>query len=82
MKRYGLSWLWILGFSGLAFGGEAGSSREAEWKKTVEGAKKEGQVTIYPGAGQSLLPIEAGVWSRSSAALRTKESLVPAWPHT
>ncbi len=64
MKWYGLSWLWILGFSGLAFGGEAGSSREAEWKKAVDAANKEGQVTIYPGAGQSLLPIEAGVFQK------------------
>jgi iron(III) transport system substrate-binding protein len=30
----------------------------------VEAAKKEGQVTIYPGAGQSLLPIEAGVFQK------------------
>lgn len=64
MKRYWLYGLWIFYCPSFVFGGEAGSSWQAEWKKTVDAAKREGQVTIYPGAGQSLLPIEAGVFQK------------------
>jgi iron(III) transport system substrate-binding protein len=55
----------LCGLYGLAVAGQGGvPAWEAEWKRTVEAAKKEGQVTIYPGAGQSLLPIEAGVFQK------------------
>jgi len=37
---------------------------QAEWEKTVEAAKREGQVTIY-GFGAPMLPIEAGVFQKS-----------------
>jgi iron(III) transport system substrate-binding protein len=56
--------LWIFCSIGPALGGQAASSWQAEWQRTVDAAKKEGQVTIYPGAGQSLLPIEAGVFQK------------------
>jgi len=37
----------------------AQTSRDAEWKKTVEAAKKEGQVTIYTESGQNTLLIDS-----------------------
>lgn len=37
---------------------------QAEWKKTVEAAKKEGQIHVYIFGGQSALPIEAGVFQK------------------
>ncbi len=36
----------------------------AEWEKTVEAAKKEGQVTIYGFGAPALLPVEAGVFQK------------------
>lgn len=35
-------------------------SWQVEWKKTVEAANKEGQVTIYAFGGATMLSIEAG----------------------
>lgn len=60
----GFFWLCLFCPRGPVFGGEAGFSWEPEWQRTLTAAKKEGQVTIYPGAGQSLLPIEAGVFQK------------------
>jgi len=37
---------------------------QTEWERTVEAAKREGQVTIYAFAGGPLLPIEAGVFQK------------------
>jgi iron(III) transport system substrate-binding protein len=63
--------LWPCGLQGLAFAGQGGvPAWESEWKRTIEAAKKEGQVTIYPGAGQSLLPIEAGVFQKRFPEIR------------
>jgi len=39
-------------------------SWQVEWRKTVEAANKEGQVTIYASAGATMLPIEAGVFQK------------------
>jgi len=43
---------------------EAQSSWEAEWKKTVEAAKKEGQVTIYTESSQNTLLIDQRVFQK------------------
>jgi len=55
-------------FGSAVFGAPAGAAVEpawqAEWKKTVEAAKKEGQVNLYIFGGQSALPIEAGVFQK------------------
>ncbi len=39
-------------------------SWQIKWRKTVEAAKKEGQVTIYAFGGATMLPIEAGVFQK------------------
>ena len=43
---------------------------EAEWNKTVEAAKREGQVNLYIFGGQSALPIEAGVFQKRFPEIR------------
>lgn len=43
---------------------ESAESWQADWAKTVEGAKKEGRVHIYVFAGASALVIEAGVFQK------------------
>lgn len=42
----------------------AGESRRSEWEKTLQAAKKEGQVTVYHFAGSSGLLIEAGIFQK------------------
>lgn len=51
-------------FSGSPLWSAGEPSSLAEWKKTVEAAKKEGQVNLYIFGGQSALPIEAGVFQK------------------
>jgi len=49
---------------GRASSAEQETAWRGEWKKTVEAAEKEGQVTIYAFGGATLLPIEAGVFQK------------------
>jgi iron(III) transport system substrate-binding protein len=49
------------GFTGAA---KAQTSREAEWKKTVEAAKKEGQITIYTESSQNSMLVDSGAFQK------------------
>jgi len=60
---------WMLGvfLLALSFSAEqvrGAESRQKEWDRTVEAAKREGQVTIYAFSGGPMLPIEAGVFQK------------------
>ncbi len=44
--------------------GKAHASWEAEWEKTVAGAKKEGQVTVYTSSRQNNLLLEQGAFQK------------------
>lgn len=42
----------------------AGAAAEAEWQKTVQAAKKEGQVTIYTNSSQTTLLVNSGAFQK------------------
>ncbi len=58
--------LWLCLIAAYAFTGaeKAQASWEADWKKTVEAAKKEGQVTIYTSSRQNNLLLESGAFQK------------------
>lgn len=47
--------LWVL-FAGTAFGADSRPAWQIEWEKTVEAAKKEGQVSVYISGYEEVLP--------------------------
>jgi iron(III) transport system substrate-binding protein len=53
----------------LVSAGEARSNAEAEWAKTVEAAKQEGQVTIYGTRGYQLI-VDEGVFQKSYPGIK------------
>src|SRR5712691_8366863 len=50
-------------FSPVTFAAESGRGRSGEWEKTVEAAKKEGQLTVYYWG--SALAIDSGAFQKA-----------------
>ncbi len=55
---------WLVAAPAFTGAGKAHANWEAEWKKTVEAAKEEGQVTIYTSSRQSNLLLESGAFQK------------------
>jgi len=55
---------WLVSEHAFTGAGKAHASWEAEWKRTVEAAKKEGQVTIYTSSRQSNLLLQSGAFQK------------------
>jgi iron(III) transport system substrate-binding protein len=65
MCLWSLLFSWqVIGGSPAAVAGETRSSSTAEWKRTVDAAKKEGQVTIYGTRGYQLI-VDEGVFQKA-----------------
>lgn len=58
----------FLVFSPAAFAAESGRSGSGEWEKTVEAAKKEGQLTVYYWG--SPLAIDSGAFQKAYAEIK------------
>jgi len=55
---------WLVAAHAFTGAGKAHASWEAEWERTVEAAKKEGQVTIYTSSRQNNLLLESGAFQK------------------
>ncbi len=55
---------WLVAVHVLTGAAKAQASWEAEWKRTVEAAKKEGQVTIYTSSRQNHLLLDSGAFQK------------------
>jgi len=55
---------WFVAAQAFTGAGKARASWEAEWKRTVEAANKEGEVTIYTSSNQNTLLIESGAFQK------------------
>jgi len=55
---------WLVAAPAFTGAGKAHASREAEWKRTVEAAKKEGLVTVYTSSRQNNLLLESGAFQK------------------
>ncbi len=55
---------WLVAAHAFTGAGKAHASWEAEWKRTVDAAKKEAQVTIYTSSRQSNLLLESGAFQK------------------
>jgi len=56
---------WLVATPAFTGAGKAHASREAEWKRTVEAAKKEGLVTVYTSSRQNNLLLESGAFQKT-----------------
>ena len=71
-KLLGLSLLfWLVAAHALTGAPKAHAAWEAEWKKTVEAAKKEGQVTIYTSSRQNHLLLDSGAFQKRYPEIKT-----------
>ena len=56
--------LWVVAAHAFTGAGKAHANWEAEWNRTVEAAKKEGQVRIYLSSNQNTLLIKSGAFQK------------------
>jgi iron(III) transport system substrate-binding protein len=67
-------------FTGVCTGAEGPKqSWQAEWEKTVEAAKKEGQVNIYPAHNQATI-IDAGVFQKRFPEIKVTQVVLQGAP--
>jgi iron(III) transport system substrate-binding protein len=55
---------WLVAAQAFTGAGKAHASWEAEWERTVEAAKKEGQVTIYTNSSQTTLLVNSRTFQK------------------
>jgi len=64
------SWVWFAAAQLCGGAVPAGAAWEAEWEKTVEAAKKEGQVTVYTSSTQNTVLLESGAFQKKFPAIK------------
>jgi len=55
-SRAFIAWIMLIYAAAGAFAGEAGEVSQQDWERTLEAAKKEGQVTVYISGYEAVLP--------------------------